>query len=449
MNCLLGRRTHHPICGFFLAALVANPISMAKETMSESELPDNRRVTGSLFDAISGGKFDLVMRSRHEHVDDPTAQRDAKASTVRVAAGYRTGEFHGFSAYGQVERITSVGREAYNDCGTNNKTRYATVVDPEGTEFNQAYLRYTGLPNTQLTFGRQQITHRKAPFHRHVGTVLWRQNWQSYDGFRATNTSLPHTKVNYSYIYNVNRIFGEDNPIPNRANFDINGHLINVQYDQFSYAKLEAYAYLLDFDDATRFSTQTYGIRLRGDYELQYGLKLLYAGEFALQTDFTNNANDIDVSYHLVEGGLKFKPAAIGLGFIDTIMAKASYEKLGGDGGLASFQTPLGTNHAYQGWADKFLVTPGDGIEATYFTFSAAGMGAKFVAVYHMLSSDNDSYDYGDEIDLLISKSFLKRYTVGLKYSNYDADKNALNILRNASQSNDISKFWAFFQVTI
>ena len=35
---------------------------------------------------------------------------------------------------------------------------------------------------------------------------------------------------------------------------------------------------------------------------------------------------------------------------------------LGSDNGVG-FSTPLNNGHRYQGWADKFLATPGDGIE--------------------------------------------------------------------------------------
>ena len=40
------------------------------------------------------------------------------------------------------------------------------------------------------------------------------------------------------------------------------------------------------------------------------------------------------------------------------------YEVLGADDGaaLTSFQTPLATLHKFQGWADKFLTTPPNGI---------------------------------------------------------------------------------------
>ena len=43
----------------------------------------------------------------------------------------------------------------------------------------------------------------------------------------------------------------------------------------------------------------------------------------------------------------------------------AGYEVLGADNGVG-FATPLATGHKFQGWADKFLTTPGDGIEDVY-----------------------------------------------------------------------------------
>jgi hypothetical protein len=69
------------------------------------------------------------------------------------------------------------------------------------------------------------------------------------------------------------------------------------------------------------------------------------------------------------------------------------------------------------------------------------------MAVYHDFSSDRGSYDLGDELDLLLTKTFKKHYTLGLKYADYDGDRNALNVARNPAQAADVSKFWAFAQL--
>ncbi|MCK5431797.1 MAG: hypothetical protein KAJ03_03585, partial [Gammaproteobacteria bacterium] len=61
--------------------------------------------------------------------------------------------------------------------------------------------------------------------------------------------------------------------------------------------------------------------------------------------------------------------------------------------------------------------------------------------------SDNLGYDYGDELDLLLVKTFKEHYTFGAKIGIYDADTNATNVARNPSQSADITKTWFWAQI--
>ena len=44
------------------------------------------------------------------------------------------------------------------------------------------------------------------------------------------------------------------------------------------------------------------------------------------------------------------------------------YELLGSDDGKVAFNTPLATKHKFNGWADKFLGTPKEGLEDVYLT---------------------------------------------------------------------------------
>jgi hypothetical protein len=116
----------------------------------------------------------------------------------------------------QFEDVRVIGNDLFDDGGSNNRLDRAQVADPEGTEVHQANLRYEGIPKTVLRLGRQEITHREAPLHRYIGNILWRQNWQSFDGFRVLNLPLPNTIADYSYIWNVNRIFGASNTLTTR-----------------------------------------------------------------------------------------------------------------------------------------------------------------------------------------------------------------------------------------
>ena len=396
---------------------------------------------------VNDGKLSLNLRYRFEHVDDNALRSSgatldqANASTLRTFVGYETGFFHGFSATLAVENVVDIGSDNFND-GSNGKTQFATVVDPSGTELEQGFLKFTNIDNTVIKAGRQYITYRKTPFHRYIGTILWRQNWQNFDAISLKSTSLADTTINYAYIWNVNRIFGSDAPEP-LSNFNSNSHFININYNALPIGKLEAYSYLLDFNNANAFSTQTYGLRLNGKQTLNQQYAALYALEYAHQSDFADNPTDINASYFLGELGLMLKPR---INFIKSLTIKINYELLSGDGGTDRFVTILGTNHAFQGWADRFLITPGDGIEDIYASLIMSIAGTKFVAVYHDFSSDNNSYDYGNELNLLLTKTFQKRFTLGLKYADYNADDNAINVARNAAQSSDKSNFWAFAQ---
>ncbi len=138
---------------------------------------------------------------------------------------------------------------------------------------------------------------------------------------------------------------------------------------------------------------------------------------------------------------------------------KGSYEVLEGDGPelvtgccngrvARAFQTPLGTNHAFQGWADRFLVTPADGIEDLFVTLNLKVMGANFSAMWHRFSANNDGYDFGNEWDLVLEKPIANNFLIGAKYAYYDASDNALNQARNSisGQAFDLEKVWAYVQ---
>ena len=401
----------------------------------------------SFVQAITGGTPDLFLRYRFERVeDDRPGLKRAYASTLRSALGYQTGTFHGVSAYGQFEDVHSIGADRYNDGGTNGITDRAVVVDPEGNEINQAFLRFGAIPKTILTYGRQEITHREAPLHRYIGNVLFRQNFQSFDAFRVVNLALPKATIDYAYVWNVNRIFGEDNSLPNASDFPMHSHLLNVHYGGLGFAKIEGYGYLLDFDSVTaqRFSTATLGLRLQGDHVFDSKMKLRYAIEAANQRDYGDNPNNINVNYFAGELGLS---RAIG-GLIEAVGVKLNIEQLGGKGGVQAFQTPLGTNHAFQGFADRFLVTPGDGIRDIFVTITAKVAGAQFSTRYHVFNSDRDGYRYGTEWDVVLERAFAQRFLAGVKYANYRADRNALNVSRNTvgEQAFDLAKFWAYLQ---
>jgi hypothetical protein len=407
-----------------LTALTA----MAMGLSSVAFAPATAQAEDTFIDALTSGKVSFSARARYENVDDGNpATDDADAYTLRTTLGYKTGAFHGFSGFIEFEDVSHLGSDKFNAAGTNGEGGYAVVADPEGTEVNQAYLAYNNF-DTTFKFGRQIITYRDAPFHRYIGTVGWRQNWQTFDAFSIVNKSLPDTTLSYAYLDQVHTIFGEDKtdaPLINDGDIDMDSHLFNIQYTGLPIGKLEGYAYLLDYEDAAddnKNSTATYGLRLAGAQPLNDAFKVVYTAEYATQDDYADGEMD-QQSYYLVELGGKYK---------DWLL-KLSHEVQEGDG-VDAFRTPLGTNHAYQGWADKFLSTPAAGLEDTYVTLVGNILGAKLVAVYHDFETDEGSLDAGDEFDVMLSKTFNKHYTLGVKYADYNAD--------DEYGGNDTEKFW-------
>lgn len=411
----------------FLSAL-AGTMTLVSATIQAEE---------SILDAISKGQSSFSANLRYENVDQENKPEEANAYTARLTAAYKTGTYYGLGIYGEVESIHSLFSNNYAHKSQAKGATYPVIADPNETELNQGYLFYTGLSDTSVKLGRQALTYRDAPFHRHIGTVAWRQNWQTLDAFSVANKSIQDTTLSYAYVWNVNRIFGEDAAEP-WDDFDSASHLINAQYTGFKPVKLEAYAYLYDFKNADALSSNTYGLRASGATPVADGINAIYTAEYASQSDAADNPNSIDADYLLGELGAKMTFD----GPVKMLLVKASYELQEGNGGADRFVTILGTNHAYQGWADQFLVTPGDGVEDIYLTAVAKAYGMKFVAAYHDFSSDKNSYDYGTEFNIMATKKVAKNYTLGLKYADFNADTNSLN----TTTPNDVTKIWAFVQ---
>ena len=393
---------------------------------------DQHPQAGSLLQAVIDGKAYGQVRPRYEFVDDEVLSDKAHAFTMRTRLGYKTAGWNRFSAVVEFEDVRAFGSEKFNST-VNGHTQYPVVLDPESTEVNQVFLAYSGLADSTLQLGRQYISFDNE---RWVGPVGWRQNSVTMDAFTVSNQSLPDTTIFYGYVDNVNRLFGEDHPT--FSDWDMNSHLVHVTYNGLAFAKIVGYGYFLDFQDPAfeALSTRTLGLRLDGSHAISDTMKLLYTAEYADQTDYADGRPG-DADYYWLTLGLGFKQFEV----------KLNQERLSGNG-TYSLSTPLVTVHAHNGWADKFLANPADGLIDTSVAASTAVAGVKLVAIYHDYQSDNSSYDYGDEWNLLAVKPINKNLKVLAKFADYSADKNATNVARNPAQRTDVQKFWLMADFT-
>jgi len=356
--------------------------------------------------ALTNGKAYGDFRLRYEGVEQDNAADDANATTLRTRLGYTTGTYEGFSTTIEFEDSRVVaGQDEYDIPGFARPADYTSkgasvIADQETTELDQGFLQYKYQTFT-AKLGRQILTYDN---HRYVGHVGWRQDRQTFDAVSFQYAPIKNLELNYAYLDQRNRIFGEE------ADIDSKDHLINMSY-KTAIGKLSSYAYLLE-ETVSEKSYDTYGIRLSGSKEIG-SIKALYSAEYAYQK-YENGANTLESNYMLLEGGA----------VISGITAKVGYEVLGSKDGNYAFSTPLATLHKFNGWTDQFLNTPSQGLEDLYLKVSGKLAGGKVVVAYHDFSADESSAtvdDLGSEIDILYARKFGKNYSAGLKYGSYSA----------------------------
>lgn len=366
---------------------------------------------------VTDGDFFGQVRYRYEFVEQGGITEDARASTIRTNIGFKTGKYKDFQALAEGQLVHTLGANDFNDTA-NGKTKFPVVADPDTAEINQLWLSWSGLPSTQITAGRQGIN---LDNQRFVGTVGWRQNDQTFDSVLITNSSIPDLTLAYGYVWNVNRINGGDHPL---GDLDTTTHAAHASYNVAGRLNLTGYGYWMDIDLAPSLSSKTYGIRLNGDTAINDNWKFFYEAEIATQSDHGDNTSSYDEEYYHLSPGIS------GHGFT----LQAGYEVLGGDG-TDSFQTPLATGHKFNGWADKFLSTPANGLEDAYvkasYKFSNVNEyidGTSITAVYHEFDG-NETGDYGSELDMAVKKSFalpkgqpFEKLNFVVKYADYNAD---------------------------
>lgn len=381
----------------------------------------------SLSAALKQSTIAADFRYRFEAVDQGGFDKDAKASLLRSRVSLQTGEIERFSVYFEVDNVTSIFASDYNST-ENQKTRYPVVADPEGTDINQVFLSYNQGKN-QLRAGRQRILHGNQRF---VGGVAWRQNEQTYDGIRGQLALGGKVQVDLAYVYNVNRIFGP-NDGTNPADWEGDNVLARFDYSLNTTQKLSAFVYLLDIDGQGGYtssqtvnnSTDTVGVEYQGKFE---GLSLHAA--YARQSEGGDSQQNFDTDYYTLDAEFD----------LERFTLKAGYEVLAANNGVG-FKTPLATLHKFQGWADKFLATPADGIEDAYVAMSAVIDELELKAVYHDFSAESSSASFGNEFDLSATWKVNAQLSVQIAFADFDSD--------DSQRFSDTQKLWMTAQLRL
>jgi hypothetical protein len=392
--------------GLFLAA-----IGLLSATAVHA---DDAHTTRTGWEAV---KPIIELRVRSESVDQVGLAEDAHATTMRGRLGFETPSVQKTSLLAEAELIWP-WESQYNST-VNGKTAFPVVADPEGYELNRLQLANTSLPQTTVILGRQRIN---LDDQRFVGNVGWRQNEQTFDSLRVSNKSIAHLTIDLAYIDQVNRVFGADSPV---GRYHGDNYLANLSY-QAPIGTFTGFAYFLDFDEAPSDSSQTLGLRFAGSRP-EGPVALTYSAAYAAQHDRAANPISYQDDYYALElsGSLREYTLCAGVEILE-------------GNGVKGFATPLATLHKFQGWADKFLVTPANGIDDRYFTAAYAKKRVGLLdlltatASFHRYESERLAIDYGAEWDVQLQAKW-NHLTGLLKYADYDARRLAT----------DTRKVWA------
>ncbi len=435
----------------------------------------------TLLDAIKEGKPLTNFRLRYESVDQEGYQstaanakklKTAEAFTLRSLIGWQTAPFHNFSFAAQITDVhefnDNFNDRRYNTPEHNNgtanasadKAQYPNIVDPGYTDINQLYMDWTGIKNTKLRLGRQQLNLDNVRF---IGDIGFRQDMQVFDGISVVNKSIPDVELFAAHFDKVRQITTKLRD----GNIDI----LNAKYRISPSEALVGYGYFIDVDNlgqnngnpaaistaaqggnglgasqdsvstaTTDASSKTFGARLDGIRKVSDDWKLLYTAEYAKQDDYRGGSPLIDAHYFKLGGGAAY----------DVWSLRIDHEKLSSNHGKYAFQTPLGTNHLFQGWADHFLATPRQGIEDTFITAAGSIEKAKLYAEYHVFKSDekyqslNGKFGdkYGTEFDASITYPFSSKLLGKVEYAKFNESDVYGTSLKGAARKGDKEIVW-------
>jgi hypothetical protein len=351
--------------------------------------------------AKSGLTFEA--RLRGESVDDAAFANQADAITLRMRLGYRTPVKSAWSGYIEIENTSHWFGERFNS-SANGRTAYPTIADPDNTELNQLYVAYAPTATSRLTIGRQRINYDNQRF---FGASAWRQNEQTFDALDVQHRFDNGLSLRYSYLGRVQRVFGADNPTPSLARWQLNAHLFSLGH-ALGPGTLTGYAHFIDNRTLPLTSHRNLGLRYAAKHDNPAGIGWLANAEYASQHRYADGNANIHASYQLLEGGLVWHANTF----------KGGLERMGGNG-VYAFQTPFATLHAFDGWADRFLTTPANGLRDGYLGWSRKFGKVTANVTWHDFRSTHNSIHYGQEWDASLGWAFAPKWNALVKLADF------------------------------
>ncbi|MEY4762354.1 MAG: hypothetical protein RLZZ200_2210 [Pseudomonadota bacterium] len=391
-------------------------------------------------DPITEGKPLASLRLRFEDVDQDGKPLDAQALTLRSLVGWQTKPVEGLSVTAQAGFVTPLvsDYESFkNGVVQASQATRPRVVDPSTADINQLYLDWNPTKGLLFRAGRQSL---KLDNVRFVGNVEFRQTMQVMDGaLLEAKDFLPRLTADVGMFKGVRQISGLYQPAAILV--------ANVRYAITPSLNAVAYRYGVDWkrESLVATSARTVGLRLDGSIPLKDGWKLPLTIEYAKQDPEGRGAATIDASYRRLGVGVQHGATTV----------RIDQEVLGSNKGLSAFQTPLGTNHLFQGWADLFLTTPASGIDDRFATVAHKIGPVQLAAEYHVFKADRafsslagTSRDYGSELDVGATWTH-KAWQAKAEIARFNEGDPLGAALTATTRKRDTTKLWLMLQYTL
>src|SRR5579871_1057025 len=185
---------------------LAAPLQVAaQDSPPKEESPQSQTSTASgsssAWTWLKQGSLSFNTRWRFEGFERDGAPftGTAYAPTLRLALGYETPVFYGFSAFAQGEAVIVTGPADYNDPTLPSQAHpnLPTILDPKSLQLSQGYLTWShGADHKRATVrvGRQELTLNDGRF---LNYSAWRQVHGSFDAAQI-DLDLPR---NFSFTY--------------------------------------------------------------------------------------------------------------------------------------------------------------------------------------------------------------------------------------------------------
>lgn len=362
-------------------------------------------------------EFDWGSRSRYANVD---ADNSGQAASILLRG---TLESHWNDLLGstlEVDHVSTAFKDDHSDGERLNDQ--PLIPDPQGTEINQGFVSLK-LEQAVIHLGRQRINFDNQRFIG--GNGFW-QNEQTFDAALGKLKISTNSNLTYTYIANVNRIYGDDadkditgtdpygngvvweRPVALWGDHEHNSHLARLEWNEWDYTRLVGYAYRIDNQDMPLASNNTLGVSYNFNYKYQR-IKYRVQLEAAQQDRYEINADGLD--YYLLDLGL-------GVGAFEI---STRYEILGANE-TAAFITPLGSNHDFEGWSDEIGNTPDSGVRNASLGLLWRASPFRVETSYHFFKEDTGGADIGRELDLDFIYKPARKHSISLRLANFEPE---------------------------